>query len=90
MNGVDGYSSKAMSNMTSMGNKYISDITKDPSLENVFKNVVNIEANEDAAKRSRIEKDSINHRSIIKENLKIETPFDDIKGKWKIIPNIGS
>jgi pantoate kinase len=78
INGVDGYSSKAMSNMTSMGNKYISDITKDPSLENVFKNLVNFGADEDAANDPELKEIQDIIKSIMKEDLKIETPFDVI------------
>lgn len=64
--------------MTNMGNKYFNDVMKDPSLENVFKNLVNFGADEDAANDPELKEIQDIIKSIMKDDLKIETPFDVI------------
>lgn len=74
--------------MTKMGQKYANDSAKDPGLENMFKSVINFQQNETAAANDPDLKEIQQIiKSVLKDDLKIETPVDMMLFGLKLMAN---
>lgn len=62
-------------NITTLGEKYYNDITKDPSLENIMKTVAEF-TSEDLENDPELKEIQSLVQSVIKEDLKINNPLD--------------
>ena len=59
-------------NITAKGSSYFKDIMENPSLENIMKNIVNIQKEED----EEFKEIKTFISEVMKEDLKMETPFE--------------